>query len=139
MAGYFDEATHEGSRRAATQKRDTDLATNAYARFLAQQRGERSLSDLGEKQKRDFATVGSSWGRRGMLHSGSYVEGLQRAAMERFQKMNDARLAFQGDLRTYDDKAAGINADYQRAIADQELQVRLAQEAAAAQLMALKG
>jgi len=139
MAGYFDEAALEGTRRAATQQRDTSLATNAYARFLAQQRGERTVSDLGTQQAKQWETVSSPWGKRGMLNSGQYVQGLQKAAMERFNKMNDTRLGVQGELRTYDDKAAGIEAEYQRALADAELQVRLQQQQAAAQLQALKG
>jgi hypothetical protein len=136
---YFTEAALEGSRRAATTKRDTDLATNAYARFLAQQRGERTVSDLGDAQYKQFQTVSSPWGKRGMLNSGQYVAGLQKAAMDRFNKMNDTRMGVQGELRTYDDKAAGISAQYDREIADMELQIRLQQQQAAAQLQAMKG
>jgi len=139
MAGYFDEASLEGVKRAATTQRDTSLATNAYARFLAQQRGERSISDLGDQQAKQWETVSSPWGKRGMLNSGQYVQGLQKAAMQRFNVMNDARTGVQGELRTFDDKAAGIEAEYQRALADAELQVRLQQQQAAAQLTALKG
>jgi hypothetical protein len=53
--------------------------------------------------------------------------------------MNDTRMGIQGELRTYDDKAAGIQSSYDSAIADMELQMRLQQQQAAAQLQAMKG
>lgn len=139
MAGYFDEAVLERSRNAARGERDVSLARNAYARFLSQQRGQRHLDDVNMVEKDKFHRVGSSYGRRNMLHSGQYARGLQRAAMERFNAQNDARLAMQSDARQHDDEALSIQAAYQKAIADAELQVRLQQMQAAAQLQALKG
>lgn len=139
MAGYFDEAVLERSRNAARGERDVDLARNAYSRFLSQQRGQRNLDTVNDDWKQKWQTVGSSYGRRNMLHSGQYQQGLQRAAMQRFNAQNDARLSMQSDARQHDDQALSIQAAYQKAIADAELQVRLQQQQAAAQLMALRG
>jgi hypothetical protein len=138
MAGYFAAAEAEQRKRAATTERDAALSRNAYARFLSQTRGAKNLEQVGRQWKEKFHQQAQGWGARGMLHSGQYVQGLQNLSRDRFDAENAARLDFQAELRGFDDQDRSANAAYKRALADIEMQQRLAEQQAAAQLTALK-
>jgi hypothetical protein len=136
---YWSTAEYEGGKRALDTERDTDLARNAYARFLSQQRGERNVQKVGEDWGKRWQGIVQSFGKRGMLQSGQYRRGLGDAATNRLRDTDDTRLAWQASMRQHDDTDASIQAAYQRALADLQLKMSMAQQQAAAQLQALKG
>lgn len=75
-------------RQLATQ-RDATLAQNAYSRFLAQSRGQRSLDALNRQYdqtnrqyNRGYEGVASSYGQRGLSNSGIRSKGIDNYSQD---------------------------------------------------------
>ena len=121
-------------QKADTQyKYSNDAVTNAYGRFISQQRGERGLGDSFRGYQRSFPGQTSSFGRRGL--SGSGVQsGVMANSMNNFigdfarnygRQQQDLTQQLQGydlnqsNMDAWREQAlAGIEADKQRAIAN---------------------
>jgi len=74
VAGY-------NTQQADLQYRyNTDRATNAYGRFLSQQRGQRTVDDLTTSFNRQLPDYRASFGQRGMAGSG-INSGVMRRSM----------------------------------------------------------
>lgn len=58
---------------------NTDRATNAYGRFLSQQRGSRSLGDLSRNFNRSLPGYKASFGQRGLMGGGVNSGTMQRS------------------------------------------------------------
>lgn len=56
----------------AGMQRDASLAQNAYTRFLAQQRGARTLANLDIQGTNGIQGLASGYGRRGLANSGIF-------------------------------------------------------------------
>lgn len=72
-AGYTQQANDLSYRY------NTDRATNAYGRFLSQQRGERGLGDLSRNFKQSLPSYRAQWGQRGLAGSGIQSGTMQRS------------------------------------------------------------
>lgn len=81
-AGY-NGGPYEAARRNIENRYTTDAATNAYGRFLSQQRGQRGLSDTTQTFERGYPNYRAQFGARGLMGSG-ITSGTQQAAMRRY-------------------------------------------------------
>ena len=121
-------------QKADTQyKYSNDAVTNAYGRFISQQRGERGLGDSFRGYQRQFPRQTASFGQRGLSGSG-VNSGVMRSSMNNFigdfarnygRQQQDLTQELQGydmnqsNLDAWREQAmAGIEADKQRAIAN---------------------
>lgn len=66
----YDPSVFEAQRRAATGSFAAQSAANEYARFLAQQRGSRSLGALERQTVGQIPQFARSFGRRGLRTQG---------------------------------------------------------------------
>ena len=121
MAGY-NPANYESQRRDVNYRHATDSATNAYGRFLGQQRGERSLGDMTQNFKRSYPQFGSQFNGRGLAGAG-INSGIQQQAMRNY--VGDYTQAYgrgtqdlaQG-LQQFDSNQNSMNAWRENALAD---------------------
>lgn len=79
----YNPAAYEGQRRNVDYDYSRDAATNAYGRFLSQQRGNRSLGEYDLNFQRSYPRFGASWGARGLQGQG-VDSGVQRQAMRNY-------------------------------------------------------
>lgn len=82
MAGY-NPASYEGERRDTNYKYSTEAATNAYSRFLSQQRGERSLGDMTTNFQKSYPAFGAQFNQRGLAGAG-VNSGIQQQSMRNY-------------------------------------------------------
>ena len=64
-------------------KYSTDAATNAYGRFISQQRGQRNLGDMSKQYGRAYPGYKANFGQRG-LSGGGINSGTMQQSMNRF-------------------------------------------------------
>ena len=126
-------------QKADTQyKYGQDSISNAYGRFISQQRGERGLGDSYRGYQRQFPQQTAQFGRRGLSGSG-VNSGVMQNSMNNFvgdfardygRQQQDLTMGLQGfDLSQSnldawrDQQMAAIEAQKQRAIADDASQL----------------
>ncbi len=101
-------------------------ATNAYGRFLSQQRGERSLGDLTQGFQRGLPNAYSQFNQRGLSGAG-IQSGTQQRAMGNYlgdyaQNYGRAQQDNAQNLQQYDLQGLQNTADYQNSLASLEVQ-----------------
>lgn len=74
---------YEYRRRGVENRYTQDSATNAYGRFLSQQRGQRGLSDTTRNFERGYSPLAASYGARG-LSGGGVNSGARQQAMANY-------------------------------------------------------
>ena len=74
---------YEQRRRGVENRYTQDSATNAYGRFLSQQRGQRGLSDTTKNFNRGYTPLAASYGARG-LAGGGVNSGARQQAMANY-------------------------------------------------------
>lgn len=132
----------------ARQRRDTEYqygreaATNAYSRFLSQQRGERDLSDYRTNFQRQFPSFQSSLARRGVQTPG-VKSGVAQQAMQRYlgdysQQYGRQQQDITSGLQQHDLQQANLDAWRQQSLADIQNQEALAVAQDAANLQYLR-
>lgn len=127
--GYY-----ESQRRGIENKYTTDAASNAYGRFLSQQRGQRGLSDMTDQFNRNYTPYRSTFAQRG-LAGGDVSSGIQRGAMQRYvgdyyQNYGRAQQDLTQNLQQYDLSQSQLDSWRQNELAN--LQLQQAQEIASA-------
>ena len=125
---------------------NTDRANNAYGRFLSQQRGDRSLSDIKTNYDRQLPQIKSSFGQRGLSGPG-IRSGAMKRAMGNY--LSDFALTYgrsqqdaQQEAAQYDQSGAQLDSYYQQqqAALEQQKQNEIASSAQAIeQLRSLLG
>jgi hypothetical protein len=112
----------EAKKRAAGSQRDATLATNAYSRFLAQQRGSRSMVDIGRNMTNGLEKLATSHTSRGLGYSGVFGNAQSQYAQNWAQQNNDVTTAVTNanTQATLGDNAAW--AGYDGTVADLEAQ-----------------
>ena len=125
---------YQAKTRAAAGTRDATLATNAYSRFLAQQRGSRSLVDINKNMTRGMEGLASSYGRRGMGYSGAFSRGQSDYGESWTQQNNDVNDGIAQAMRQADLGDAGAYTQYDSTVADVEAQKAAQIQADAAHL-----
>lgn len=130
---FFD---YEGQKAAARQSYGAAQAKNAYARFLAQQRGSRRKFDLQEGYEMQTPRVVSSFTRRGLagpgVRSGVYEKGLTQFAKKNLDEFTAAEREITEALRGFDLDDASLLAQYNQRLLDidGEKQRKIAEQAA---------
>ena len=135
--GYF-----ERQRRGITDDYTSRAATNAYGRFLSQQRGERGIADYQRDWTRAAPKFSAQYGQRGMAGSG-VKSGVYQKAMRNFvgdysQNVNRMYADQANEMRQYDLTAAEQTAAKDRALSDLEMSKQQEIANAALYLNALK-
>lgn len=96
----------------------TDAATNAYGRFLSQQRGERGLGDSYRGYQRQFPRQTAQFGQRGLSGSG-VSSGVMRNSMNNYigdfaRNYGRQQQDLTQNLQQYDLGQSNMNAWYQQ-------------------------
>jgi hypothetical protein len=117
-------------------------ATNAYSRFLSQQRGDRGITDYQRDFNRSLPKVTAQYGKRnlagGGVTSGVYGKAMQTYVGDYQQNLNRQLADQQTDLRQYDLTEAQLSAARDRALSDMETDKAKEIAMAASYLSALK-
>jgi hypothetical protein len=138
----LDTSVYERQRRGLTDDYASKSATNAYARFLSQQRGERNIADYSRDFGRKLPSVTAAYGKRG-LASGGVQSGVYGRAMQNYvgdyQQNVSRQYADQAqEGRQYDLSEAELTAAKDRALSDMEVDKAKEIANSAAYLSALK-
>lgn len=117
-------------------------ATNAYSRFLSQQRGDRGITDYQQQFNRSLPGVTAKYAKRGLagsgVQSGVYGKAMQTYVGDYQQNLNRQLADQQGDLRQYDLTEAQLSTARDRALSDMETDKAKEIAMAASYLSALK-
>lgn len=113
--GVPDTGAYDRAASDLQYRYNTDSATNAYGRFLSQQRGSRDLGDLTKTYQRQLPSVYSNFNARGL--GGANNSGLQQRAMQNY--VGDYGTSYlrsqqdtTSDLQQYDLSQAQNTANY---------------------------
>jgi hypothetical protein len=120
----IDTSVYERQRRGINEDYAAKSATNAYSRFLSQQRGERNIADYSRDFQRKTPGLTAAYGKRGLtgggVKSGVYGRAMQRYVGDYSQNM-DRQLADQAtQTRQYDLSEAQLASARDRALSDME-------------------
>lgn len=117
-------------------------ATNAYARFLSQQRADRGITDYQRDFNRKLPGVTAAYGRRNLtgpgVTSGVYGRAMQTYVGDYQQNLNRQLADQQSELRQYDLTEAQLSAARDKALSDMETDKAKEIAMAASYLSALK-
>jgi hypothetical protein len=102
------------------------IATNAYGRFLGQQRGQRQLGDMSTQFGRQYPTYRAQFGQRGLAGPG-VRSGIQRQAMTNYlgdyaQQYGRAQQDLTQEGQQFDLNEQRLGAFRQQSLADLEAQ-----------------
>lgn len=118
-SGYYAQQANDATYRA-----QTDLANNAYGRFLSQQRGSRNLGDMRTNFNRQLPSYKSSWSQRGLagpsIQSGVMQRGMANTMGDFTRDYSRAQTDAQQELQNYDLQSAQINAYLNNSLASIE-------------------
>lgn len=79
----YDYGGYERAKGDIDYKYTNEAATNAYGRFLSQQRGQRNLGDMTRSFQRSFPRQKSQFGARGLAGSGAQ-SGVMKRSMNNY-------------------------------------------------------
>lgn len=120
-SGYYAQQSNDATYRA-----QTDLANNAYGRFLSQQRGSRQLGDMRSNFNRQLPGYKASWSQRGMagpgIQSGVYNRGLSNTLGDFARDYGRMQTDNQQELQNYDLQSAQTTAYLNNSLANIEQQ-----------------
>lgn len=120
----YNPADYEARRRGYTQQYAATGAMNAYANFLAQQRGNRERQGIMEQYNRAQPQVVAGYSRRGMVgpnvRSGLFARGLQDFAKQRARTFSEFDQGQQEQQRSYDLGEAQRLEAFKNQLADME-------------------
>jgi hypothetical protein len=109
-AGYAQQSADLGYRY------NTDKATNAYGRFLSQQRGSRSLTDLSQNFNRGLPNYKAGFGQRGLagpgIRSGTYQRSLSNLLGDYATDYGRVQQDATQEAQQYDLQSAQLDAAY---------------------------
>jgi hypothetical protein len=77
--GVADGAGYDQQANDLQYRYNTDKSTNAYGRFLSQQRGDRSMADLSQGLSRGLPGFKAAFGQRGLSGPGVKSGSMQRS------------------------------------------------------------
>lgn len=137
-----DTSIYERARRGVNDEYAATSASNAYSRFLSQQRGERQRSDAQRGFRRQFPRQTASFGQRG-LSGGGVRSGTMQRAMQDFVGDHNRQMSrfdqdMAQDLRQRDLQQSQLDAWRQSALQDIEMQKQKEIASAALNLQALR-
>ena len=126
LSGYGvpDSGAYEQEASDLGYRYNTDKSTNAYGRFLSQQRGQRSLGDMSKNFSRGLPNYKAAFGQRGLSGPGIRSGAMQRSmgnmlgdyATDYGRVQQDAMQ----EAQNYDLQAASMDAEYNNGLASIE-------------------
>ena len=120
----YNPADYEARRRGYTQQYGATGAMNAYANFLAQQRGTRERRGITEQYDKAQPQLVAGYSRRGMVgpnvQSGLFARGLQDFAKQRARTFSEFDQGQQEQQRSYDLGEAQRLEAFRNQLADME-------------------
>jgi len=138
----IDTSIYERQRRGINEDYSTRAATNAYSRFISQQRGERGISDYTQSFQRQTPKFTASYGRRGLtgpgVRTGIYQNAMKNYLGDYNQNLNRMYADQATEARQYDLTEAQLASARDRALADMETDKAKEIAMAASYLSALK-
>ena len=138
----IDTSVYERQRRGIEDDYATKSATNAYSRFLSQQRGDRNIADYSRDFTRKMPSLTAAYGRRGLagggVQSGVYGRAMQNYVGDYQQQMSRAYADQAQEGRQYDLSEAQLTSARDKALADMETDKAKEIALAASYLSALK-
>lgn len=138
----IDPSVYEAKRRGINDQYTSQSATNAYSRFLSQQRGERTIGDYTQDFKRALPGYSAGYGKRGLagggVQSGVYQNAMRNYVGDYGQNVNRLYADQQSQLNQYDLGQADLTAQRDRAMADLEVDKATQIANAASYLQALR-
>ena len=122
----YDAGAYERQKRDVDYDYGTQTATNAYGRFLSQQRGERGLGDMTRQFQNSYAPYKAQYGQRGLAGAG-INSGVQQQAMRNYTGDYIRNYGWQAqdltqELQQFDLNQDNLNAFHQQSLADIEAQ-----------------
>jgi hypothetical protein len=122
----YDAGGYERQKSAVEYDYGNQTATNAYGRFLGQQRGQRNLNDMSRNFGRQYPTYKAQFGQRGMGGPG-IRSGVQHQAMTNYlgdyaQQYGRAQQDMTQEAQQYDANQQRFGAFRQQSLADIEAQ-----------------
>ena len=113
MALYTDLGLwYSKQQRPAAQKRDATLAMNSYARFLAQQRGNRQAMDIDIAGTKGLGRLTSQYAQRGLSSSGIRSRGTGEYGAQWQRQKQDVLTGVTEQQRQLDLQDAAAIAEY---------------------------
>ena len=117
MALYTDLGLwYSKQQRPAAQKRDATLAMNSYARFLAQQRGNRQAMDIDIAGTKGLGRLTSQYAQRGLSSSGIRSRGTGEYGAQWQRQKQDVLTGVTEQQRQLDLQDAAAIAEYDNLI-----------------------
>ena len=120
----YNPADYEARRRGYTQQYGATGAMNAYANFLAQQRGTRERRGITEQYDKAQPQLVAGYSRRGMVgpnvRSGLFARGLQDFAKQRARTYSEFDQGQQEQQRGYELGEAQRLEAFRNQLADME-------------------
>jgi len=120
----YNPADYEARRRGYTQQYGATGAMNAYANFLARQRGTRGRQDMLRQYDEAQPKVVAGYSRRGLVgpnvKSGIFSRGLQTLAKQRARNLQDYDQEQLEQQRMYDLTEAQRLEAFKNQLADME-------------------
>jgi len=138
----IDTSVYERQRRGIEDDYSTKAATNAYSRFLSQQRGDRSIADYTRDYRRKAPNLTAAYGRKGLagggVQSGVYGRAMQNYVGDYQQQLSRTYADQATEQRQYDLSDAQLTASRDKALSDMEVDKAKEIALAASYLTALK-
>lgn len=120
----IDWFNYEGQKQAAGSTYGASTAKNAYARFLAQQRGARKKFDIQQAYEKQTPRFISGFTQRGLagpgVRSGVYQKGLSDYAQRNLDEMNAAQREIDESMNQFNLDDAELEARYRQQLIDIE-------------------
>jgi len=122
----YDAGGYERQKNQVEYDYGNNVATNAYGRFLGQQRGSRNLTDMSTNFGRAIPKYKAQFGQRGIAGPGVH-SGVQQQAMTNYlgdyaQQYGRAQQDMTQEAQQYDLKEQQYGAFRQQSLADIEAQ-----------------
>jgi hypothetical protein len=122
----YDAGAYERQKRDVEYDYGNQSATNAYGRFLSQQRGQRGLGDMTRGFEQSYAPYKAQFGQRG-LAGGGIQSGVQQQAMSNYvgdyaRNYGYGQQDLTQQLQQYDMNQNNLDAFRQQSLGDIEAQ-----------------
>jgi hypothetical protein len=120
-SGYYQQQAND-----ATYRYNTDKSTNAYGRFLSQQRGSRGLGDLSKSFNRALPNYKAQFGQRGLsgpgVRSGAMGRSMSNLLGDYATDYGRMQQDATQEAQNYDLQSAQMDAAYNNSLAAIEQQ-----------------
>ena len=123
LSGYGvpDSGAYEQEASDLGYRYNTDRATNAYGRFLSQQRGQRTLGDMSTSFNRQLPNYRAQFGQRGLsqpgIRSGTMQRSMANMLGDHARDYSRVQQDAQQEAQNYDLQGAQMDAYYNNGLA----------------------